>query len=101
MEPFSYIFPGFVWLQREIYDMFGIRFQKTGFNTDLRRILTDYGFHGHPLRKIYSFVGYKEKTYNVPERFIIREGNAGVQFIYPLFVFDKKNDTIRCSFFMF
>jgi len=87
--PFSDIFSGFVWIQREIFDMFGIRFQRTGSNVDLRRILTDYGFKGHPLKKIYSFAGYKEKTYKVPERYISRQGNAGVQFIYPLFGFSS------------
>jgi len=84
---FHDIYLGFVWIQREIYDMFGIRFKKNKENIDLRRILTDYAFKGHPLKKIYSFVGYKEKTYNVPERYISRQGNAGVQFIYPLFGF--------------
>jgi len=49
------------WLEREIYDLFGIRFKK---NTDLRRILTDYGFVGAPFRKDFPLLGYKELSYD-------------------------------------
>ena len=45
------------WIEREVWDMFGIFFYK---NKDLRRILTDYGFEGHPLLKSFPLVGYRE-----------------------------------------
>nr|YP_009688826.1 NADH dehydrogenase subunit 9 [Cafileria marina]QEF30250.1 NADH dehydrogenase subunit 9 [Cafileria marina] len=49
------------WLEREVWDMFGIFFFD---NNDLRRILTDYGFKGHPLRKDFPLSGYTETLYN-------------------------------------
>jgi NADH-quinone oxidoreductase subunit C len=55
------IFASAIWLERECYDMFGIYFQGS---PDLRRILTDYSFKGHPLRKDYSVIGYKERRYS-------------------------------------
>lgn len=49
------------WLEREAFDMFGIEFEN---HPDLRRILTDYNFEGHPLRKDFPLTGYQQITYN-------------------------------------
>lgn len=52
----EFIFPSLNWAEREVWDMFGIFFFK---HSDLRRILTDYGFIGHPLQKDFPLTGYK------------------------------------------
>ena len=49
------------WLEREVFDMYGVIFDG---NTDLRRILTDYGFEGHPQRKDFPLTGYQELRYS-------------------------------------
>ena len=56
------------WLEREVYDLFGVLF---GGNQDLRRILTDYGFRGHPLRKDFPQTGYTEMRYSEEEKRVI------------------------------
>jgi NADH-quinone oxidoreductase subunit C len=58
------------WLEREVYDMFGVLF--TG-NRDLRRILTDYGFRGHPFRKDFPLTGYTELRYSEAQKRVVYE----------------------------
>jgi NADH-quinone oxidoreductase subunit C len=55
------VFPGANWYEREIYDLFGVLF--TG-HPDMRRLLTDYGFEGHPMRKDFPVTGYVEVRYD-------------------------------------
>jgi len=61
--PFSlvFFFKSADWLEREVFDLFGIRFIHHG---DLKRLLTDYGFLGHPLRKIFPLVGFLEYRFH-------------------------------------
>ena len=61
IDTLSYEFKSASWLEREVFDMFGIFFFKNG---DMRRILTDYGFEGYPLRKDFPLTGYIELRYN-------------------------------------
>ncbi len=58
------------WLEREVFDMFGVLFDG---NTDLRRILTDYGFEGHPFRKDFPLTGYQELRYSEDEKRVVYE----------------------------
>ncbi len=60
IKSISSIFPNSVWYEREVWDMFGVLFEG---NADMRRILTDYGFIGHPLRKDFPLTGYTEVCY--------------------------------------
>ena len=56
------------WLEREVYDMFGVVFAG---NPDLRRILTDYGFEGHPFRKDFPLTGYQELHYSEEQKRVV------------------------------
>ncbi|RMJ27180.1 hypothetical protein PHISP_01949 [Aspergillus sp. HF37] len=64
------LFQGALWFEREVYDMFGVFF--TG-HPDLRRIMTDYGFDGHPLRKDFPLTGYTELRYDEEKKRIVIE----------------------------
>ncbi len=58
------------WLEREVFDMYGVIFAG---NPDLRRILTDYGFEGHPFRKDFPLTGYQELRYSEEEKRVVYE----------------------------
>jgi NADH-quinone oxidoreductase subunit C len=64
------LWPNAGWLEREVFDMFGVLFAG---NTDLRRILTDYGFEGHPFRKDFPLTGYTELRYSEDEKRVVYE----------------------------
>ncbi len=64
------IWPVAGWLEREVYDMYGVFFSG---NTDLRRILTDYGFRGHPQRKDFPLTGYVELRYSEEAKRVVYE----------------------------
>ena len=64
------IFPAANWMEREVFDMYGVKFKD---HPDLRRILTDYGFEGHPLRKDFPLTGHTEVRYNEDQKKVINE----------------------------
>ena len=64
------LWPNAGWLEREAFDLFGVLFDG---NTDLRRILTDYGFEGHPFRKDFPLTGYQEVRYSEEDKRVIYE----------------------------
>ncbi|WP_309664786.1 NADH-quinone oxidoreductase subunit C [Tabrizicola sp.] len=70
------IHPSANWFEREVFDMFGILFSG---HPDLRRILTDYGFRGHPLRKDFPTTGYTEVRYDEAQKRVVYEPVSLVQ----------------------
>lgn len=68
VESISSIFKAATWYEREVWDMFGIHFNNC---PDMRRILTDYGFEGHPLRKDFPLTGFKEVHYSEEQKQVV------------------------------
>lgn len=66
----THIWPVAGWLEREVFDMYGVVFEGNG---DLRRILTDYGFKGHPQRKDFPLTGYVELRYSEEDKRVVYE----------------------------
>ena len=64
------LFPAANWMEREVFDMYGVKFKD---HPDLRRILTDYGFEGHPLRKDFPLTGHTEVRYSEDKKKVISE----------------------------
>jgi len=70
MNSITKIFPSANWMEREVFDMYGIKFKN---HPDLRRILTDYGFKGYPLRKDFPLTGFNEVRYSEKDKKVIYE----------------------------
>jgi NADH-quinone oxidoreductase subunit C len=64
------LYPAANWMEREVFDMYGVKFKD---HPDLRRILTDYGFEGHPLRKDFPLTGHTEVRYSEDQKKVIKE----------------------------
>lgn len=76
IDTLSYEFKSASWLEREVFDMFGIFFFKNG---DMRRILTDYGFEGYPLRKDFPLTGFFEVQYSEEEKVVVSQATKLTQ----------------------
>jgi NADH:ubiquinone oxidoreductase subunit C len=89
----SYIFNSAIWLEREAWDLLGIKFHT---NPDLRRILTDYGFNGHPLRKDFPVSGFSEHFFNDTKK---RIAGVPIKLTQAFRVFNLQNNWKKNSFF--
>ena len=70
IQSLTEIFPAANWMEREVFDMYGVKFKD---HPDLRRILTDYDFEGHPLRKDFPLTGHTEVRYSEDQKKVIKE----------------------------
>jgi len=70
IQSLTTIYPAANWMEREVFDMYGVKFKD---HPDLRRILTDYGFEGHPLRKDFPLTGHTEVRYSEDQKKVIKE----------------------------
>ena len=70
IQSLTAVYPAANWMEREVFDMYGIKFKD---HPDLRRILTDYGFEGHPLRKDFPLTGHTEVRYSEDQKKVISE----------------------------
>ena len=64
------LYPSANWMEREVFDMYGVKFKN---HPDMRRILTDYGFVGHPLRKEFPLTGFNEVRYSEKDKKVVYE----------------------------
>jgi NADH/F420H2 dehydrogenase subunit C len=85
VDSLKFVYISADWWEREIWDLYGVFFRN---HPDLRRILTDYGFEGHPLRKDFPLSGYVEVRYDEQEKKVICES---VEFIQEFRTFDFTN----------
>ena len=70
IQSLTKMFPAANWMEREVFDMYGVSFKD---HPDLRRILTDYDFEGHPLRKDFPLTGHTEVRYSEDEKKVVKE----------------------------
>lgn len=88
------VFPTANWYEREAYDMYGILFSG---HPDLRRLLTDYGFQGHPLRKDFPLTGYVEVRYDDAQKRVVYEP---VKLTQEFRTFDFESPWERAEYFL-